>query len=164
MAQYKDGQALVTFYSDTIIGVETEWLSNVSPGDLFIADGEELIYKVLEVTSDTSIILDRFYKGDTKSTTYSITRDFTDVMKLPILFKGDKSTRQLLKYAVLEIEKSTSSSWNVEDEGDHILLHLSASLINADEYAAANAEINFTFYEDQFNTIVNTDLPLNLGM
>ncbi len=90
MAQYKEGRVTVTTDSDIVTGTDTQWMSNVDPGDIFLVRGDEVPYRVAAVISDFSLRLNARYSAPTETNTYySITRDFTQNFNLPIIRNGD---------------------------------------------------------------------------
>lgn len=162
MAQYQDGLAYVLNGQLQVVGNGTEWMYEIAQGDLFIADDDNLIYKVDQVISDTELILTEPYRGVTKVSPYSITRDFTPNIKLPLFYKSDKSTRLLLKYSIVLLEDFKFGNYLVQDNGDSVILNQGSDLDPADIFAA-NQETNFTFWEDVLNTITNIDLRQSMG-
>ena len=90
MAQYKEGLVSVSFDSETVTGQDTAWTQSVDPGDLFMVRGEQVSYRVAAVVSNTSLRLTAKYGGATAANAfYSITRDFTPNLNLPIIYNGD---------------------------------------------------------------------------
>ena len=106
MAQYRTGQVTVTNGTPTVTGVQTSWVGNVSPGDLFIIKGGTVVYEIANVDNDNQITLSGPYQQESKSgTLYAITRDFTPIYSLPYPAKGDIETGSLIKRAMGEIER-----------------------------------------------------------
>lgn len=62
---YDDGKVNLTYGVRTITGIGTKWQSYVLPGDYISRDGIT-DYRVLEVTSDTSLIISEVYRGITE--------------------------------------------------------------------------------------------------
>lgn len=90
MSQYRIGRVAVTNDSDIVIGTDTDWLSNASVGDIFLPNGDEVLYRVSLVVSDTELWLNARYAGTTRTNAnYSLTRDFTPNLNLPIVRPGD---------------------------------------------------------------------------
>ena len=90
MAQYKEGRVSVTFDSETVSGLDTAWVQSVDPGDLFLVRGEQVSYRVASVINNTSLRLTAKYGGPSATNVfYSITRDFTPNLNLPIIYNGD---------------------------------------------------------------------------
>lgn len=90
--QYKTGSVSVTFDSNVVSGVGTEWLSNISVGDLFSLKNSNILYEISSVNSDTQITLVSGYRGGSKTSEYTIHRDFTSPNALPTLSRGDINT------------------------------------------------------------------------
>lgn len=65
---YSDGTALFTYSSRTVVGTDTKWSEHVSSGDYIGKTGTSYSYKILEVTSDTILILSEVYRGETEET------------------------------------------------------------------------------------------------
>lgn len=90
MSQYKTGSVTVTAASATVTGSETVWLTYVSVGDTFKIEGENAIYNIASVDSDTQITLTSAYAGATASgQSYQITVDFTPNLSIPEIWSGD---------------------------------------------------------------------------
>lgn len=90
--QYKTGKASVTFDSNVVNGIDTEWLSNISVGDYFALRDSRVVYEVASVVSDIQITLIGDYRGGSKTSEYIIHRDFTSPNKFPTLSRGDFNT------------------------------------------------------------------------
>lgn len=90
MSQYRIGRVAVTNDSDVVIGTDTAWLTNAATGDIFLPNGDEIPYRVAAVISDTELRLNARYAGATRTdANYSLTRDFTPNLGLPIIRPGD---------------------------------------------------------------------------
>ena len=64
MAWYDVGTVKVTINNATVTGVGTQWLSGARHGEAFVApDGR--LYEVLNIASDTSLVLTKPYRGAT---------------------------------------------------------------------------------------------------
>ena len=105
MAQYKEGRVTVTQNSDVIAGTDTRWLSNADVGDLFLVRGDEIPYRIAAVVSDTSLRLNGRYAAPTETNTfYSITRDFTPNLGLPIIRNGDVDAVPLFAEGLITLD------------------------------------------------------------
>jgi len=90
MAQYRTGTVSVTNGSPVVTGSGTAWLTNVSIGDAFKLESENVVYSIASVDSDTQITLSTNYVGVTDSgLTYQIVVDFTPNLALPEIWAGD---------------------------------------------------------------------------
>lgn len=92
--QYKTGTASVTFGSNIVTGIDTEWLSNISSGDLFSLSKSRVLYEVSSVDSDTQLTLVSDYRGGDATSTYTIHTNFMD--GIPLLSNGDINTGTIL--------------------------------------------------------------------
>lgn len=91
MAQYQTGTVSVTNGSQTVTGLGTEWLANVSVGDVFKINGVNITVAVGAIGSDTSITLAANWSGSTMADkNYTITRDFEPTMGYREVWHGDK--------------------------------------------------------------------------
>lgn len=91
MSQYRTGYANVSYGTTTVVGSNTEWLLNVSSGNTFKVEGENAIYNINSVISDTCIKLEIPYGNVTNDgLLYQIHRDFTSRNKIPEVNDGDR--------------------------------------------------------------------------
>lgn len=105
MAQYRAGRVTVTTGSDVVVGTDTDWLSNVASGDIFMVRGDEVPYRVAGVTRNNELRLNARYAGPTETNTfYSITRDFTEFLNLPIIRNGDVDAVPLFAEALVILD------------------------------------------------------------
>lgn len=105
MAQYREGRVTVTLDSDIVAGTDTAWLSNVATGDIFLNRGDEVPYRVAAVLTDTSLRLAARYAAPTETNVdYSITRDFTEFLGLPIIHIGDVDAVPLFAEALIQLD------------------------------------------------------------
>src|SRR5690349_343700 len=110
MAQYRAGRVTVTNGSDTVLGTDTDWLSNVDVGDIFLVRGDEVPYRVSAVVSNTEIRLSARYAAPTETNTfYSITRDFTEYLGLPIIRNGDVDAVPLFAEGFIQLDAKLRS-------------------------------------------------------
>jgi len=90
MSQYRTGTVSVTNGSPIVSGSGTAWIENVSIGDAFKIESENVVYSVASVDSDNQITLSTNYVGVTASgLTYQIVVDFTPNLELPEIWAGD---------------------------------------------------------------------------
>lgn len=73
-ADYLTGKIKVTKGSSTVEGVGTAFLANVDAGMLLRISGEDRVYVVAAVTSDTQLTIRDSYEGATAETTYTLKR------------------------------------------------------------------------------------------
>ncbi len=105
--QYKQGTVTVTNGSNIITGSGTAWLANVGVGDWFKVDDIATIYQVASVDSDTQIHLSVNYAGSNSAgLAYCITRDFTAVFTLPLIYRGDIDWPDFYNRAMSEIDEA----------------------------------------------------------
>jgi len=89
--QYQTGTVSVTNGSAIVTGSGTLWLTYASIGDLFKVKGEDAIYTIASVDTDTQITLSANYAGTTDTgLQYQIARDFTPNLNLYEVWAGDK--------------------------------------------------------------------------
>jgi len=109
MSQYRVGVVTTLTGSQTVIGSGTAFLANVAIGDLFKKLGQNVIYEIAGVPSDTEITLSGPYVGSGESgMTYGITRDFTPNLELPEVWAGDKDWPYTLTKALRVIDAAFS--------------------------------------------------------
>ena len=105
MAQYRAGRVTVVTDSDVVAGIDTAWLGNVATGDIFLVRGEEILYRVAAVIDNTTLRINARYAGPTETnTTYSVTRDFTPNLDLPVIHNGDVDAVPLFAEALIMID------------------------------------------------------------
>lgn len=105
MSQYTAGLVTVTNNSQTVTGTNTQWLANVSAGDLFIVFQSGVSYQVAAVNSDTQLTLNANYAGVTEANVqYVIARDFTPNHNIPLINRGDIETATIFRRAMQIID------------------------------------------------------------
>jgi len=78
MAQYKTGTASVSNGLNEVNGASTLWLANAIVGNSFKFQGENAIYHIISVDSNTQLHISPNYAGTSKTAAvYIIARDFT---------------------------------------------------------------------------------------
>jgi len=103
--QYKIGTVSVTNASPNVVGVDTEFLANVSPGNYFIRLGDPVTYDVASITDDLNLVLSAPYQGVTGSgVLYTIHTDFSVPDGLPLLSQGDLETAKIYSRAINAIQ------------------------------------------------------------
>lgn len=91
MPQYQTGTVDTTNGETIITGHGTLWSANINVGDAFSVRGENAIYSVGAVDSNTQITLTSAYAGsDSTSVNYQITTDFTTNFSFAELWAGDR--------------------------------------------------------------------------
>ena len=91
MSQYQIGTVSVTNGSPTVTGVDTEFSTYASIGDLFKISDVSAHYTIGVVNSDTELTLTANWAGSNLSDkTYQIVRDFTPNYNIPEIWIGDK--------------------------------------------------------------------------
>lgn len=119
---YQEGTVSFTYGVRTITGVGTLWQSYILPGDYIARDVDSYFYRVLEVTSDTSLIISEAYRETTESSAdYLIVRIDTPnsvnsnvVDRLPAY--SMESTTDITDYTCY-----SDLIWNALGDGDTIL-------------------------------------------
>jgi hypothetical protein len=105
MAQYRYGTVDVTSGSPIVVGHSTEWVANLSIGDLFAISGEGVWYEIESIQDNTHLTLTSNYTGTTKTeSAYGVQRDFTPNNNYPTPAYGDSDVASLIAKALLEID------------------------------------------------------------
>ena len=105
MSQVRIGTVDVTNGSQVVSGSGTNWLSSVSANDLFIIQGESVIYRIASVASDTQLSLSSNYVGVTATALpYVVHIDFT-TSGIPLMQDGDIETVSIYNLAVVSLEQ-----------------------------------------------------------
>ena len=123
MIQYRVGTVEVTNGSATVTAVdpdagnnilaETEWLTEVSPGDLFYVDQDAVAYVVQSINSDTQLTLSSPYQGTTVAATgdpfligayYAVHRLFSTNYSMPLSSQGDIGLPVFIQLATVIID------------------------------------------------------------
>lgn len=106
MAQIKSGTVNVTNGSATVTGVGTTWLTDgAAPGGVFVRQGDEVVYRIASVTSNTQLTLTAVYGGASGSgLAYSITMEQTPNLNLPLLAPGSIGTVPIFNEAVVALD------------------------------------------------------------
>ena len=108
MSQVRIGTVDVTNGSQAVTGSGTNWLSSVSANDLFIIQGESVIYRIASVASDTQLSLSSNYVGVTATALpYVVHIDFT-TSGIPLMQDGDIETVSIYNLAVISLEQGLS--------------------------------------------------------
>ena len=103
--QYQIGKATVINNSQIVTGVNTVWLTNVSVGNLFKISGNNNIYQIGSVDSNTQITLTTVYAGvSLTESAYQIVVDFTPNFSIPEIWIGDKDWPYHLTQALRKID------------------------------------------------------------
>ena len=109
MSQVRTGTVDVTNGSQVVTGSGTNWLTSTKINDLFIIQGESVIYRIIAVSSDTQISLSSNYVGTTAAgVAYVIHVDFT-ASGIPLMQDGDIETVSIYNLAVVALEQGLSS-------------------------------------------------------
>lgn len=110
MSQYRQGTVSVTNNSVTVLGVGTEWLVNIQPGNLFALKNDSVWYSIAAVGADGELTLQTPYAGETKTgAAYNIHRDFTANFSLPFPTYGDENTGSLLGAALSSLDAAINA-------------------------------------------------------
>jgi hypothetical protein len=105
VSQYRAGTVTVTNGDATVVGVGTLFNTEVTIGDLFARDSENVLYRVASITDDTNLELAAVYAGVTGAgESYSITRDFSAPDNFPLPVKGDIQTALIINEAIALIQ------------------------------------------------------------
>ena len=90
MSQYSTGVCSVTAGSATVTGLGTSWLTEISPGQVFVADGQAVGVLIQSVVSNTQLTLAAPFGGSTQANIpYVVHRDFSALNGFPLLQPGD---------------------------------------------------------------------------
>jgi len=110
--QYKVGKVIVVKDSSIVTGTNTFWQNKVRAGDLFKIKGENAVYVVSAVNSDTELVLSSDYVGDSKEEVdYIIHRFFTSNYLFPLLtgksggYSGDEDWGELYRWTMRKIDR-----------------------------------------------------------
>jgi hypothetical protein len=111
MAQYNAGTVALTSGSATVTGTGTSWVGNVTPGDYVYFPGVLGSWRVNTVVSNTSLTLTAPYNGSLVGAgrSYTIARDFSPLLKLPLMRKGDIETAQIYSDAMGLLESKVGT-------------------------------------------------------
>ena len=104
---YKAGTITTVHGSAIVTGQNTEFLKFVATGNMLKIPGEAGMYVIQEVISHTSLSLTTTFKGSSISggVGYSITRDRTPNMSLPLLTLNQPDSTDILNQTLLKIDK-----------------------------------------------------------
>lgn len=116
MAQITNGLVSVENGSATVLGTNTTWQSdNVEPGNLFGIVGDNVLYEVASVTSNTQLQLTAPYAGDTaEDIEYVIAQDFTED-GFVLMQNGDRNTAAVYSRTIKRIQEVFSDTPSNED-------------------------------------------------
>jgi hypothetical protein len=125
MAQITRGLVDVTNGSAVVAGDSNALFSGGTPavlvGDAFKVDGDITIYEILSVDSDTQITLTINYGGTTDTGEgYTIYQDFTALLELIQVNKGDADLAEILKRNFDIIDTLANNTTSVYAEGDAV--------------------------------------------
>ena len=105
MAQYKTGTVSVTNGSATVTGTGTEFSSNLTAGNLFTVEGDNVAYTIASAPTATSLTLTAPYSGATATgQIYGVTIDFTPDLGLPLMSVGDLNTAAIYNEAMKNVD------------------------------------------------------------
>ena len=114
--QYKIGKVAVVKGSSIVTGTNTFWQNKIRAGDLFKIKGENAVYVVSAVNSDTELVLSSDYVGESKEEVdYIIHRFFTSNYLFPLLtgktegYDGDEDWGELYRWTVRKIDRLLKS-------------------------------------------------------
>jgi len=100
MSQYTTGTISMTAGSNIVTGAGVEW-SQISAGDLLVRTGDNVAYEIATITASTSTLtLTTNYPTTRSSQNYTIFRDFTPNLSLPLLNQGDAQTAEIYNKAM----------------------------------------------------------------
>jgi hypothetical protein len=109
MSQYRTGTVQVTNASQNVVGTGTAFVGNVSVGDIFTVDGDNVWYEVATVTDNTHLAVSANYQGSSGSSkAYAVSKSFTPNLGIPYPEQNDVETASLFKRAMLYIESFLS--------------------------------------------------------
>ena len=145
MPQYTTGLVNVTNGSATVTGVGTSWLSEITPGNVFVRAtmvgsnrvDDSVYYTVASVASDTSLTLTAPYGGATgEDQPYGITRELTPA-GLPLLAPRSIGSVPIFNGAITALEAGIAESQSGADES----LKIAENLADLDDAATARANL-----------------------
>ena len=87
--QYSTGTLATAAGSNVITGTGTSWLTNAVPGDMLLIGNDTAFFTIAAVISDTVLWLSANYPITRTNQTYTISRDFTPNVELPLVNMGD---------------------------------------------------------------------------
>lgn len=105
MAQYRVGTVDVTNAEATVVGHDTEWLTEIEAGQRIAIGSDGIWYEVESVEDDTNLTLTIDYDGDdAEGLTYAVHRDYTSTTGYPTFGYGDIHTASLLAETMAQID------------------------------------------------------------
>jgi len=105
MGQYRAGTVSVELGDNVVTGVGTEFLANISAGEIFSILGSGVPYFVGSVLDDEQLVLTQVYAGaDAAGQAYFVQSGYTPVLGIPYLEPGDLDTHTIFKRAMLVLE------------------------------------------------------------
>ena len=151
MSQYQTGTVDVTYNSQSVTGIGTLWLANVSIGDLFMVRGINTHYEVASIPTNTSLTLNSVWAGSTLTgQDYEITRDFTTNYDLIEICVGDKDWPFHMTKNFRDIDSlilaATSMDYTVEDHTDETTVTLTTSDFMPIIHLCSTATLKCTVY------------------
>ncbi|KXJ45900.1 hypothetical protein [Marinobacter sp. Hex_13] len=151
--QYKAGTATVVSGSEAVSGTETQWLSNVQPGDSFVMAGVGLVYDVASVDSDTQLTLTAPYGGTGKTGAYAVQRDFTSD-GIPEMAQGDIETAAIFTRAMRKLQGLLGQLGGVAGTGATIYPSIAAGKAGTSdtEYFWVSDSGTLKLYQNQTGT------------
>lgn len=110
MAVYNQGSLSLLCGTSQIVGSDTAFRANVSPGQLMSIPGLPFVYQVGQVVDDFTLIIVGVIPGPIGNTvsgmTYSIVSDFTPSLSLPMPGKHHRNVQAMINRAlkILDLE------------------------------------------------------------
>lgn len=166
MSEYKTGTVNVTNGSAVVVGVGTEFLTNVDEGDIFTKVDSGVTYTVGSVTDDTHLVLTGNYAGATESgISYTISTGFTSPDHIAYPEPGDTQPTATVKRAILKIQAlftslisgtALAAATIYESTADGL-----AGTTNGDLFWVASS-LSFTLYRNDAGSATEISEALNL--
>lgn len=123
MSQYQIGTVEVTHGSSSVTAVdpdvgngilaETQWLTEVSPGDMFYLMGDGVAYFIQSIQSDVEMTLAGTYQGATvvasgspllEGAVYAVHRKFSTNYSMPLISQGDIGLPVFVELALVTVD------------------------------------------------------------
>jgi len=157
MAQYNTGTVTVTKGSAIVTGSGTDFINNVSAGDLFKLEGIGVFKEIESVDSATQITLSSAWAGDSYSNaTYSIHKDFTPNYKIPKVNFGDWDIHAVITDAINKIDRYLAGAlveW-IEEEA-------SPSYVSSTSFTLAGDKTDIYIEDRRLKLIISSNTYYN---
>ncbi len=107
---YQTGSVNLISGSNTVTGVDTEFLKYVSVGGYFKKLGDKEIYTIIDISLNTSLTISPAYKGlDANVVDYAITLDQTPNLGLPLINPNDPDASAMVNNSLLILDRQAGN-------------------------------------------------------